>query len=370
MGLWQRFTMIFRVKAHDAGTGREPRRDARLQLPGQLEMLQKTKRGLADVVTAKKRLQHQTQGLEQSVVKLDGQAARRSRPGATISPARRWSARCWCRSSCRGSTSRSPGSRSSSGRWSSSSRSSREGRGLPHPEGGDQGAVLGGRGTGADRRGDGRAVARSCRTSVPRRQRAQDQVEQMRARAAAVEELVSSGALDEVGSSGTSTLDRQIAALSADAQVDVRAGQDPRGAGGPGRAGRGAEPRGRRRSGPRRRRPSNPPQSRSPSSRAWLRAPRARRTYVRYSVRMRWLPDEPQLALFGPEQREPAQRGVHGGQRAADHQHAAGLVPDAVPPHHQRLPRLPPRLYVLLRPAHARVPGPELGRGLRAAGSW
>ena len=40
----------------------------------QLEMLQKTKRGLADVVTAKKRLQHQTQGLEQSVVKLDGQA--------------------------------------------------------------------------------------------------------------------------------------------------------------------------------------------------------------------------------------------------------------------------------------------------------
>jgi phage shock protein A len=46
-------------------------------------------------------------------------------------------------------------------------------------------------------------------------------VEQMRARASAVEELVSTGALDEVGSSGTSSLDRQIAALSADAQVDA-----------------------------------------------------------------------------------------------------------------------------------------------------
>jgi phage shock protein A len=51
--------------------------------------------------------------------------------------------------------------------------------------------------------------------------RAQDQVEQMRARASAVEELVSTGALDEVGPSSTSSLDRQIAELSADAQVDA-----------------------------------------------------------------------------------------------------------------------------------------------------
>ena len=125
MGLWQRFTMIFKAKAS--------RTLDRVENPGetldysyqkQLEMLQKTKRGLADVVTAKKRLQHQTQGLEQSVAKLDGQARQRLRPGATTSPARRWSARRWCRSSCKGSTSRSPGSRSSSARWSPSSRSS------------------------------------------------------------------------------------------------------------------------------------------------------------------------------------------------------------------------------------------------------
>src|SRR5438552_17451796 len=40
----------------------------------QLESLQNVKRGVADVVTAKKRLQLQTQQLEQSVVKLDTQA--------------------------------------------------------------------------------------------------------------------------------------------------------------------------------------------------------------------------------------------------------------------------------------------------------
>ena len=40
----------------------------------QLELLQNVKRGVADVVTAKKRLQLQTQSLEQNVVKLDSQA--------------------------------------------------------------------------------------------------------------------------------------------------------------------------------------------------------------------------------------------------------------------------------------------------------
>src|ERR1051326_2011823 len=40
----------------------------------QLELLQNVKRGIADVVTAKKRLEMQEAQLQQSVVKLDGQA--------------------------------------------------------------------------------------------------------------------------------------------------------------------------------------------------------------------------------------------------------------------------------------------------------
>src|SRR5881396_1193008 len=43
----------------------------------QLQSLQDVKRGVADVVTAKKRLQLQTQQLEQNLVKLDGQALER-----------------------------------------------------------------------------------------------------------------------------------------------------------------------------------------------------------------------------------------------------------------------------------------------------
>src|SRR4030095_2589690 len=40
----------------------------------QLELLQNVKRGIADVVTAKKRLELQEQQLQQSLVKLDSQA--------------------------------------------------------------------------------------------------------------------------------------------------------------------------------------------------------------------------------------------------------------------------------------------------------
>src|SRR2546429_9907230 len=49
----------------------------------QLESLQNVKRGVADVVTAKKRLQIQTQQMEQNVVKLDTQARQAvpARPG-------------------------------------------------------------------------------------------------------------------------------------------------------------------------------------------------------------------------------------------------------------------------------------------------
>src|SRR5919201_5885869 len=40
----------------------------------QVELLQNVKKGIADVVTSKKRLQMQSQSLEQSIVKLDTQA--------------------------------------------------------------------------------------------------------------------------------------------------------------------------------------------------------------------------------------------------------------------------------------------------------
>src|SRR5271170_174395 len=48
----------------------------------QVEQLQNVKKGIADVVTAKKRLQMQESTLQQSVVKLDTQARQAGGPGA------------------------------------------------------------------------------------------------------------------------------------------------------------------------------------------------------------------------------------------------------------------------------------------------
>jgi phage shock protein A len=52
-------------------------------------------------------------------------------------------------------------------------------------------------------------------------QRAQDKTEQMQARAAAVNELVDTGAIDDLTAAPGSDLDAQIAALTAGSQVDA-----------------------------------------------------------------------------------------------------------------------------------------------------
>ena len=80
----------------------------------QLESLQNVKKGIADVVTAKKRLQMQSEKLEQQ----RGQARHAGPPGAVgrttrTSRASRSSARTSPRPSCSRSTSRSPSSRPS-----------------------------------------------------------------------------------------------------------------------------------------------------------------------------------------------------------------------------------------------------------------
>ena len=82
----------------------------------QVEQLQNVKKGIADVVTAKKRLQMQESSLQQSVVKLDTQARQALSAATRISPGPRSSARTSPRPSCSGSTRRSPN-------WKSSSRS-------------------------------------------------------------------------------------------------------------------------------------------------------------------------------------------------------------------------------------------------------
>ncbi len=73
--LWQRFRMIFGAKVSKAlDRAENPTETLDYSYEQQLTLLQNVKRGIADVVTAKKRLQMQQTQLEQSVVKLETQA--------------------------------------------------------------------------------------------------------------------------------------------------------------------------------------------------------------------------------------------------------------------------------------------------------
>src|SRR5256714_14195308 len=74
MGLMSRAGEIIRAKFSALlNRAENPQETLDYSYEKQLESLQNVKRGVADVVTAKKRLQIQTQQLEQNVVKLDTQ---------------------------------------------------------------------------------------------------------------------------------------------------------------------------------------------------------------------------------------------------------------------------------------------------------
>ena len=75
MGLWKRFTLIFKSKANKAlDKAENPAETLDYSYEKQLELLQKVRRGVADVATSRKRLEIQINGLEQQSSKLAGQA--------------------------------------------------------------------------------------------------------------------------------------------------------------------------------------------------------------------------------------------------------------------------------------------------------
>ena len=75
MGLWQRFTLIFKSKANKAlNKAEDPREVLDYSYEKQLELLQKVRRGVADVATSRKRIELQVQGLQKQEAKLEEQA--------------------------------------------------------------------------------------------------------------------------------------------------------------------------------------------------------------------------------------------------------------------------------------------------------
>ena len=75
MSFWSRLRFIFRSKASKAlDRAEDPRDTLDYSYQRQLELLQEMRRGIADVATARKRLELQAQQLQRSSGKLEGQA--------------------------------------------------------------------------------------------------------------------------------------------------------------------------------------------------------------------------------------------------------------------------------------------------------
>ena len=71
MGLWQRFKLIFASKANKAlDRAEDPRETLDYSYEKQLELLQKVRRGVADVATSRKRLELQITSLEKDADKV------------------------------------------------------------------------------------------------------------------------------------------------------------------------------------------------------------------------------------------------------------------------------------------------------------
>ena len=120
----------------------------------QLELLQNVKRGVADVVTSKKRLEMQTSTLEQSVVKLDGQARQALQAGREDLAREALERKAVAQEQLQGLDQQIRRLAGAAGE----ARREREAalgqdRAVPLAEGSHQGPVLRRRGAGADRRG-------------------------------------------------------------------------------------------------------------------------------------------------------------------------------------------------------------------------
>ena len=186
----------------------------------QLELLQNVKRGVADVVTAKKRLEMQTTQLEQSVVKLDGQARQALQAGREDLAREALQRKAVAQEQLQGLDQQVKGLETQQEKLVTSEkqlstkieafRSQKEV--IKAQYSAAEASVRIGEaatGIGEQMADTGLAI-----------QRAKDKTDQMQARASAVDELVESGALEDFTSGGETDLDRELRQLATGTQVD------------------------------------------------------------------------------------------------------------------------------------------------------
>jgi len=186
----------------------------------QLELLQNVKRGVADVTTSKKRLQLQTQQLEQSLVKLETQARQALGAGREDLARQALERKSGIQAQLQGLDEQVKGLDAQQQKLVSSEqqlqakieafRSQKEVIKAQYSAAEAQVRI------GEAATGIGEQMADTGLAI----QRAKDKTEQMQARAGAIEELVDSGALEDFTSDGQTQLDRELSQISSQSQVD------------------------------------------------------------------------------------------------------------------------------------------------------
>jgi phage shock protein A len=186
----------------------------------QREMLQKVKRGIADVVTAKKRLELQTQKLEIELPKLDEQARQALGAGREDLARAALERKAFAQQQLQGLDQQISDLAAQQDKLTDSEkrlavkveafRTQKETIKAQYSAAEAQVRIgEASTGIGEEMADTGLAI-----------QRAQDKTEEMQARAAAVDELIEAGTLEDYTSTGTQ-LDRELAEMSAQSQVDA-----------------------------------------------------------------------------------------------------------------------------------------------------
>ena len=220
MGLLSRTGEIIRAKFNALlNRAENPNETLDYSYEKQLTSLQNVKRGVADVVTAKKRLELQTQQLEQNVVKLDTQARQAVAAGREDLARQALERKSAIQQQLQDLDAQVKQLADQQQKLVDSQkqleakveqfRSQKEVIKAQYSAAEAQ-VRIGEAATGIGRDMDNTGLAI---------QRAKDKTEQMQARASAIDELVTAGDLQEVGSDKTQ-LDRELSQLASQQQVD------------------------------------------------------------------------------------------------------------------------------------------------------
>jgi phage shock protein A len=220
MGLLSRTGEIIRAKFNALlNRAENPNETLDYSYEKQLTSLQNVKRGVADVVTAKKRLELQTQQLEQNVVKLDTQARQAVAAGREDLARQALERKSAIQQQLQDLDTQVKQLADQQQKLVDSQkqleakveqfRSQKEVIKAQYSAAEAQ-VRIGEAATGIGRDMDNTGLAI---------QRAKDKTEQMQARASAIEELVTAGDLQELGSDKTQ-LDRELSELASQQQVD------------------------------------------------------------------------------------------------------------------------------------------------------